>query len=245
MKKQWAKMSIVLALALSLMGCGNTIPEMTEEQSAMISEYAAGLLLSNMKSGQSKLVDDETLAILEAEAAEKAKLEQEKAAAAAAKKEKETASDKDGEKEQNAPLAVIDIADFLGLKGMTIKYLGFEVTDSYTEGEDELALAMDAIAGHKLVVVKFQLTNNEPEDCQCDVLSKNVYFKLDYGNGYKSTLMTMLHSDLSLLDRTIPAGQSTEVVLLLQVKEEEANNITKLSMRMSYNGQSAETALNQ
>lgn len=244
MKKQWAKMSVVLAVVLSLMGCGNTIPEMTEEQSAMVSEYAAGLLLSNMKSGQSKLVDDETLAILEAEAAEKAKLEQE-AAAAAAQKEKEAASDKDSEKKQNAPLAVVDIADFLGLKGMSINYVGFEATDSYTEGENELALAMDAVAGHKLVVVKFQLSNNESEDYQCDVLSKNVFFKLDYGNGYKSTLMTMLNSDLSILDTTVQAGQSTEAVLVLQVKEEEANNITKLSMRMSYNGQSAETALTQ
>lgn len=241
MRKKWVKVSVALVAALSLTGCSNTIPEMTEEQSAVVSEYAAGLLLSHMKNYQSKLVDDDTLAKLEVEAAEKAAKEQEKTAAT--QTAKETASDEKNVMKEN--VAVVDIADFLELKGIGIKYEGFEITDSYTENIDELAFSMDADAGHKLVVAKFKLTNNQPEDSLCDIFSKNARFSLDYGKGYKSVLVTMLSADFSLLNTTIPAGQSTETVLVLQIKEAEANDITKLSMRMSYNNQNAETALTQ
>lgn len=48
---------MIISLLLLLAGCGNHIPEMTKEQSAQISEYAAGLLLKYDKGNVNRLTD--------------------------------------------------------------------------------------------------------------------------------------------------------------------------------------------
>ena len=57
MKKKLVVMLCIMTMTLSLSGCGNAIPDMSEEESAMITEYAAGLLLKYDKNYSSRLVE--------------------------------------------------------------------------------------------------------------------------------------------------------------------------------------------
>lgn len=57
MKRKKTFCIMIISLLLLLAGCGNHIPEMTKEQSAQISEYAAGLLLKYDEGNVNRLTD--------------------------------------------------------------------------------------------------------------------------------------------------------------------------------------------
>ena len=53
--------ALLVGAAIMLAGCGNAIPDMTDEQLQEVGEYAAMLLLSHDVNYKSRLVDVETL----------------------------------------------------------------------------------------------------------------------------------------------------------------------------------------
>lgn len=240
MKKKMTTVFCMMAVMMGISGCGNTIPDMSEEQEAIVTEYAAGLLLKYDKNYTTRLVDEEEKeAVQNAESEEP--LEQE------TEKEEPTVSENQVMDEKNGVAeleAVVNIGSFLELGAVQVDYQGYEIVDSYTEGsEADLAFAMDASPGAKLVVTKFLLTNTGMEDAVCDVLSKEALFRIKYGSETKNALLTMLSDDFSVLNTTIPAGESTTAVLIIEVKEEEAGNLPELSLIIRYHGDSVETKL--
>ena len=52
--------ALLMGMALMMAGCGNAIPEMTDEQLQEVGEYTAMLLLSHDVNYRSRLVDVET-----------------------------------------------------------------------------------------------------------------------------------------------------------------------------------------
>ena len=54
MKKSMISLAVATAM-ISLVGCGNQIPDMTQEQQALVVEYAAGEILKYDKNYSSKL----------------------------------------------------------------------------------------------------------------------------------------------------------------------------------------------
>ena len=57
MSRKKLSMLLLCFMMLGLTACGNAIPEMTEQENAMVSEYAANLLLQYSGSYHSRLVD--------------------------------------------------------------------------------------------------------------------------------------------------------------------------------------------
>lgn len=249
MKRKLLVMLCIVSASFYLIGCGNTIPEMSEEESAMVTEYAAGLLLKYDKNYNTRLVKTKAV---QAEAVE----ETEKQEQASETASDNTVSEKNTQgvvSENNAGDAtaeavmkntVADIGSFLELDGIKVDYQGYEVLDSYAGADaGELAFVMDAAKGAKLIVTKFTLTNTGAEDTVCDVLSKEPHFYIRCGEILKSTLVTMLPDDFSTLNTTIAAGESVSVVLVIEVKEEEAAEIDGMSLSIKYNGNSIRTDL--
>ncbi|RKM56034.1 hypothetical protein D6855_15515 [Butyrivibrio sp. CB08] len=78
--KKYIATAIVFALSLSLTGCGEKFPDLTEEQYKQTVEYAAGLLMKYSNNGQERLIYVDA-AEIEKQRAKKAKEEAEKAAA--------------------------------------------------------------------------------------------------------------------------------------------------------------------
>ncbi len=78
--KKCAATALVIALSLSLAGCGEKFPDLTEEQYKQTVEYTAGLLMKYSNNGQERLIYVDA-AEIEKQRAKKAKEEAEKAAA--------------------------------------------------------------------------------------------------------------------------------------------------------------------
>ncbi len=250
MKKRWLCIALIVSVMLTLTGCGNAIPEMTEEQQAMITEYAAAMLLKYDANYEPKLLDDERLA--EEEAVQKrieeenARLEALYAAQNAPKEESAESSDGDDSAGGSAQEKVenIDPAVFMEMEGISISCNGVEFVDAYPESGDELFLSVTPSAGCKLAVVRLDLINTGSADASVDMFAKDARFKVSFNGGeYHNTMMSLLEDDFTMYAGTIAPGQTVHTVLLVDLKQEECNPVTGVNLYIKYNDQTTKTAI--
>lgn len=241
--KRWNKIATVFLMicaAVSLTGCSASIPELSEAENDMVAEYAAGLLLKYDKNydgalpvAGEKAVKPETLEDIPEETTEESEVP--------AENEDAISGDSEVSEEMASENIIVDIAAFLELEGISIDYAGYEITDSYVEG-DNIAFSMDATPGNQLLVVKLNLTNTQPEDIEVDMLNKkDVRFRLIVNNGAKkNVLYTMLLDDFSIYKNTIAAGTTEQAVLICEITEEEAATVETIDLYMR-NGENSVT----
>lgn len=225
--------ALLCTMMLSMTACGNEIPDLTEEESQRVGEYAAVTLLKYDANNRSRLVEPEVvIAKLEKEAAkEAAKAEQD-----AAKAEEAGSS---GTTEVTMPTAQEDITasmeDFFGLpEGVSITYEDYMVADSYPEdGSADEYFALDASDGKKLLVLRFSLTNGTEQDQTIDLLNTNSRYIITVNDSTRANaLTTMLPNDMSTYAETLEPGQVQELVLLLEVNEDVADAVQAIALRL-------------
>ena len=221
--------ALLCTMMLSMTACGNEIPDLTEEESQRVGEYAAVTLLKYDANNRSRLVDPEmVIAKLEKEAAREA-------AKAAQEEVKAEETGNTGTTEVTMPTAQEDITasmeDFFGLpEGISITYEDYMVTDSYPEDEAEY-FALDASAGKKLLVLRFCLTNGTEQEEKIDLLNTNSRYIITVNDSIRANaLTTMLPNDMSTYAETLEPGQDQELVLLLEVNEDVAGAIQAIAL---------------
>lgn len=253
MKKRLGFVLLAGSLILSLTGCKSAIPEMSEEEMNLVTEYAAGLLLKYDTNYQPMLLDDEKLAaeeeaqrkVLE-EAERRAALEAEKAEKKAKEQsERENGESDNSEAQEEIPAAPVDIAQFLELDQVSVSCNGIEFKDTYPESGDELFFAINASQGCKLVIVHLTLTNTGSGDSNIDIFDKEARFKLSINGGeYHNIMTTMLENDFSVYAGTLAPGQAVDVVLIADIKEEECGQVNEANLSIKYNGETVKTPVN-
>ena len=223
--------ALLCTMMLSMTACGNEIPDLTEEESQRVGEYAAVTLLKYDANNRSRLVDPEmVIAKLEKEAAREA-------AKAAQEEEKAEETGNTGTTEVTMPTAQEDITasmeDFFGLpEGVDITYEDYMVADSYPEdGAKDEYFALDASAGKKLLVLRFRLTNGTEQEEKIDLLNTNSRYIITVNDSIRANaLTTMLPNDMSTYAETLEPGQDQELVLLLEVNEDVAGAIQAIAL---------------
>ena len=223
--------ALLCTMMLSMTACGNEIPDLTEEESQRVGEYAAVTLLKYDANNRSRLVDPEmVIAKLEKEAAREA-------AKAAQEEVKAEETGNTGTTEVTMPTAQEDITasmeDFFGLpEGISITYEDYMVTDSYPEDEAEY-FALDASAGKKLLVLRFCLTNGTEQEEKINLLNTNSRYIITVNDSIRANaLTTMLPNDMSTYAETLEPGQSQELVLLLEVNEDVAGAVQAIALHL-------------
>lgn len=224
--------ALLCTMMLSMTACGNEIPDLTEEESQRIGEYAAVTLLKYDANNRSRLVEPEVvIAKLEKDAAKEAARAEREAA-----KSEETAS---GTTEVTMPTAQEDIIasmdDFFALpEGVTLTYEDYLVADSYPEdGSADEYFALDASQGKKLLVLRFDLTNETEQEQTIDLLNTNSgYIITVNGSTRANALTTMLPNDMSTYAETLNPGENQELVLLLEVNEDVANEVQNIALQL-------------
>ena len=224
--------ALLCAMALSMTACGNVIPDLTEEESQRVGEYAAVTLLKYDANNRSRLVDPEiVIAKLEKDAAKEARRQEN------AQTEEQPAGSTASEIE--APTAQEDITtsleDFFGLaEGMTLTYRDYQIADSYPEdGSTDDFFALDASAGKKLLVLNFELTNGTDQEENIDFLSAASRYIITVNDSTRgNALTTMLPNDMSTYAETMAPGETQGLVLLLEVNEDVANAIQNISLHL-------------
>lgn len=230
-------------LLVSLSGCGNTIPALSEEQEALVVEYASTAVLKHDANYQGKLVDLSTLKN------EEETPEEETMQATA----EETDIPKEPEQMQEPQQDVLnaeqaeaeiqaDAEQILGLQDVSLTYSGYEMDEFYPKNGNEIYFVMNATPGNNLLVVKFILRNllNEEQDIQ--IQPGTVRVKIIMNGEEKNALTTMLLNDLATYQGTLGPNEETELVVVGEYPEEDLQTIDSLSVKLK--NESGEVILN-
>lgn len=219
----------VLIMPVLLCGCNSDVPDLTPEQTALISEYATHLLVKHSELSDRNLLDEKELEagiIAEAEERER-KSKADEIAQSYLNKEVEmidgtTQEEEAGDAGQDLEVVPMQAIDkFFGEDRFTIDYSSYELCESYpSEGEEDFFMAMDATVGNQLCVVKFAVQNVTSEDSEFDMIGKNSKYMLQLADGETIPAQaTLLLDDLSSYKGTIAANTTEQMVLVFEVDD--------------------------
>lgn len=248
MKKRLICIALISCLMLTLAGCGNNIPEMTEEQQALVTEYAAALLLKYDTSYEPMLLDDKRLA--EEEEMQKkieeeaARIEAREAEKEAAKQERAQAEEASQEATKQEAISHVDPAEFLGMENISISCNGVEFKDSYPDNGDELFFSVNASEGCKLALIHLEIINTGNVESDVDIFDKNAKFKVSFNGGeYHNTMVTLLEDDFSMYIGTLAPGAKADTILMVDLNEAECVQPDAISLYIKCNGETVKTAI--
>lgn len=251
------KFRYFLLLLFSLVivpGCStNAIPDMTEEETRLVEEYAAQLLLKYDANYEPATLTEEEKAQEEEKLQQQAELQaqiqaQKEAEEEAARAEEEANGSASGEgnNEEAVVPEYIDIDEFLGLSGLEINYVDYQVCGSYPTdtSENDWQGVARASGSNQLVVFHFSISNQSGADYLLDMASMDTRFTFRVNNSInKTAITTLLTDDMIMYRNTIPNGETIDAVMLIELSAEDANAISQVSLVMKYDGQRAETTL--
>lgn len=221
-----------------LSGCGNAIPELTDIQKDMVTEYAVGTVLKYSANYDDKIICREIESAEESEGVEE--IEQEQQESLLEEKDMVDVSVGDEDEMEVAPSVSVNevsviqsIASFLAVDNFVVEYAGSEICDTYTGADDDvLAFELKASEGTKLLVLKYSVTNATNQKQKFDLLSQNLKAKISVAGNNRSALLTMLENDLLHADTIIGADETHTFVILTEVKSNvEVKDITLTLIR--------------
>lgn len=231
MKKVKTACALAVCMSFFVTGCGSAIPDMTKEQEAVISEYAAGLLLKYDKNYNSKLVD--TAAYYEEKQAQAENPPAPPAEQPPEEEEKKQAPDAEfiNKAQEEAP---VSIEEFFELDGFKITYSGNGVYDSYPElSGDEVAISVTASPGSKMFVLFLDVENISGGDLALDMMSKSPRLRVSVnGQDSRNSLISMLQDEFATFMGTIPAGTVQRLVIVTEMPEAECSSIESIALTM-------------
>lgn len=233
MKRRMNAWLILLSMVLMLGGCGNEIPDMTDEQMDLIGEYAAITLLKYDANNRSRLVDLEQYK----DTVEKPQKESEQSEEIQESKEPGSIDNplgEDGEAVMPEPPVQLTLEEVLDLPaGVKMTYLGSGAYNRYPDAEDkDIFFCLEATAGKKLLVLEFALENQSAESVNVDFFHKECQYRIKGDDNYsRSALTTMLLDDLASYVGSISSGGREELILLFEVDEEHASQDLNFSIK--------------
>lgn len=239
-KRNIASLLIICSFVFALTGCTNQIPEMTEAENALVTEYAAGLLLKYHADYNGKLVDTsvppEQKPVIEEPIVEEVVVS-----------DNSVAENEEGTVSSNATEVIkpsLNIAQVLGVNDFDIVYRTFEVCDNYPSAEstpEELVFSMKAGQGNKLLVLKLDVVNTSAQENMIDTLSLTELDCKIILNDRKTqrAYVSMLENDFMAISRTFGVGESYEAAIITEMPETDAQEITSVKLELSLEGREA------
>lgn len=234
MKRSCKLLCGIMAAAL-LTGCGAAVPDLTQEEMDLISEYAVGVLLKYDKYHSSRLVD--TTAYETADAAQEEETEETEEPAQAEPEEEAPVDDTqvvDVSQDEAVAAVPATVEEYYGIPDFAFQYTGYELAQNYppdAEG-DNLFFAMDATEGMQLLVLKFTATNTGSSDQVLNMLAYGARFRVSVnGESSQGALATMLLNDMQTYDDTVPAGSGVELVSIVEIPQSSSIDTIEFVLR--------------
>lgn len=223
----------IMAAAL-LTGCGSTMPDLTQEETDLISEYAVGVLLKYDKYHSGRLVDTTDYEIAE----DVAQTEEPEEAEQPEPEQEEVPVDDtevvDVSQDEETVATPATIEEYYGLQDFTFQYTGYELAQNYPPDADEnnVFFAMDATEGMQLLVLKFTAFNTSSSDQTLNLLERGARFRVSVnGESSKGALATMLLNDMQTYNEVVPAGSMVELVSIVEVPQSVSVNTIEFILR--------------
>lgn len=250
--KKYKILGVLAVSAVMFTGCIDSMPEMTQEQTDMVAEYAAGLLLKYSPNYNYMLVSDDELAA----ALNQKALEEQMMAAETEQESEETVEEKPQETETTVeqtpaeetpedasevvPIGMLadsgtDLVMELGFaEKVSLRYQSFEICDSYPQNASGYS-GVDAAEGKKLLVMHFDLANDTDETVDCQLFDYSMRIRVTVNDSMTASAedMPMLPDDMISYGGTLEAGEIVDVTAVAQIEELSDSDITSLMLQIS------------
>ena len=228
-KKNIAAVLTVVMLSLGLTGCGdNMIPEMTDDQLQLIGEYAAVTLMKYDASNRSRLVElpEETDPVIPDPMPPEMS---EEPSGMGAVDDTPIVSTPD-----NEPVNDYSMEEVLGLgEGISVAYVDGELSGEYPYDSETDYFKVTASEGRQLLVLHFSIANGTGQDQTVDLFSQETSFRITVNEDYtRRAMTTWLLDDMATFKGTIPAGETREVVLVIEVEQNSMSEIASVTLNL-------------
>ncbi len=234
------KGKIIGVLAISacmLTGCIDSMPDMTEEQSELVAEYAADMLLKYSPNYHYRIADEEEVASAEAEMETSQEEETTQEESQPSQDLSQTGSGETvsvGAETSVEDGSEYDLATFFGMDQFSIRYASCEVTDAYPKAESGAGFSVTAPQGYNLLILHFDVENLGEEAAQCDLFDQINKVRVNVNDaGYVQALSTLLTNDLTTYMEDIPAGEVADAVVAVPVEQTDLDEIQTAVMRIT------------
>ncbi len=239
--------------AVLLTGCVDSMPELTTEQSEIIAEYAAGLLLKYSSNYNYKIASEQEVAAAMAARQEVSEPETEEETNTTQTEEEtnpnpntsssETpATETESGAEQVQIVADLDFAAELDIDDLIIRYQSFELCSSYPQ--DNSGFSLSAAQGKKLLVIHFDLEGLPEEDIDCNLFDYDIKMRVNINDTTSATVLsTMIPNDLASYMEVVHAGEIVDVVAVAEINDMMEEEIQTLTLRASAKGQTCTVKL--
>ena len=239
---------VAVVAAGLLTGCMDHMPDMTEEQSALVAEYAADMLLKYSPNYDYKIADEEVLVEEEptkevTEEMTEDTVQEQETVEVEMQVEQETATEEDSAL-NIVDAKEVDFAETFGIEDVSIQYDSMELCTAYPSGEVGAGFSVSAADGNTLLVMHFTVENTSEAVITCDLFEKDFDLSMNLNGGnYKKISSTLLVNDFTTYIEEIPAGESAETVIVTEVGEMSEEEIASCILRMTSGDASITTKL--
>lgn len=215
---------IIFLCSFCLTGCGNQV-DLTQSETAIISEYIAGTVLKHDKNYDKELIYSTS----ESETVPSSQPSEEPSSQEQSSK---TDTDTKGNKKEN----IVDAQTLYG-NNLNVEYKKYSFYSSYPENNAGI-VPITAAQGNKLLVIKFQITNKSNGKKHFNLLSENIKYQININvdKVYKP-YFTILENDFQFLDTDIDAKQTKEAVLVFEIPKNI--KIKNMDLSMTRKGNTA------
>lgn len=234
------KGKIIGVLAISacmLTGCIDSMPDMTEEQSELVAEYAADMLLKYSPNYHYRIADEEEVASVEAEMETSQEEETMQEESQPSQDLSQTGSGENvsvGAETSVEDGSEYDLATFFSMEQFSIRYASCEITDAYPKAESGAGFSVTAPQGYNLLILHFDVENLGEETAQCDLFDQINNVRVNVNDaGYVQALSTLLTNDLTTYMEDIPAGEVADAVVAVPVEQTDLDEIQTAVMRIT------------
>ena len=248
--KKGKVLGLLAMSAMLLTGCVDSMPELTAEQSEMIAEYAAGLLLKYSPYYNYKIASEEEVAAAMAAREEVPELETEtetdKSQSEGTSQNTVSSEAQSTEAESGAEqvqfVADLDFAAELDIDDLIIRYQSFEICNSYPHANS--GFSVSAAQGKKLLVIHFDLEGLPEEDVDCSLFDYDIKMRVNINDAVSATVLnTMIPNDLASYMEVVHAGEIVDVVAVAEINDMTEEEIRTLTLRASAKGKTCTVKL--
>lgn len=240
---------IICSLCLLLTGC-NEVIDLTDEQSELVAEYVAQILLKHdryfddrIKDGQEKiekmtesLSEDDFSSESTTEIVEETTTEL-PTEATTEDAEHKTEEQMQEEESENIPINnEEDIAKIAGIKGASILYKDYLITKQYPAIDEEgKFIYLDAAKGHSLFVVRFRVQNTANDVVSISLFDKEIKYRIVCNQrDVANPMLTILMDDLGTLETKVKAKEEQEAVLVFQIVDSMKDSLETVDLKVNF-----------
>lgn len=230
---------LVMAMVLSCTGCGEELIPLTDSEREQIVHFSAHIIGEFNKSqteGYTALNKRQLQAIYseeETESNQDQSIEEDSSETGTVQGQDTTSAE--------SPAETVSLTEALGIDGITAQCTGYKVQKDYVQDD---VFAMTATEGKRYVVLTIKLENETSAKRTCDVAGQKKAFSLNVNDGSytAAALITFLPNDFGAFSDEIAGGKTKKTVLLFEVPEDTAKNISGLRLEVD-NGTTKQTIL--